>query len=292
MPNSGEISWNGDPRSEAKKGRLEYLNLKPQLEQPVQIQTSQGPYTLEPELAGSIPRRVRWRGGWLNPIWRARLLVFPTLICLYLLISPTPYFFLASAPKTAFDKVPARAVEFPRETSVKGYVRVVLDYSYKNVQYREGIFAHPDALQYLNKEIEIEVHPLFPSFPLAEKLGQEVPFGIGVTACWLPGIFFTVLGAFWSAGVLAPLRRRKLVKRGLPYCATVTSKTEVPGFSPRYELELCYQVSPEGQNYKFHQALPQSRWKALQIGDRLTVLHDLAKPKEVAVYSLCEWKAT
>ncbi len=291
MPNSGELSFNGDPRSSSDQSNLQFLNLSPAAEQPVVIQTRKGPYALEPELAGLIPRRARWRGGSLNPTWRACLLLIPTLICLFQLVSGLPNFFLASAPSTAFDTVPARMLEFGPETSMSGSICAIVDYSYKNVHYREAIFSHPQAIQYLGKEVKIQLHPLFPSWPQAEQLGQEAPFDLGFKHCHIPALLFVILCVFWSIGVWAPLRRLSLVKLGLPFCATVTGKTEAGGRRHRYEAEYSYQLGKAEETYTHYQGMSEVRWKALQIGDRATVLCNPIKTNEVVVYALCEWKA-
>jgi hypothetical protein len=264
----------------------------------------------EPELAQPLPRRVRTREGLLYRILRVVCLLIPTA---WFIGVPT-YMFMREYRichgLREWHEVPGQIVTLERQTRKNGDPVWAVRYAYSV----EGIaHEHTDWLSPSEMDTHLprlkagdavrvvvvpgESNLAWLHFQALERLriADEGPRVGHLCFLFLPVVALLVwIGTYWPL-----FRQRQLVRYGRPTVGILTNKKETSGRSPTYTLFYRYEV-PAGRDGLLTEAteglerrmkVEWGYYKAVMLGDLLTVLYDPHRPRRSCLYRFAKYGA-
>ena len=258
-------------------------------------------HTLEPELAGPVPRRLH-----LPLRVRLLLLVAGLLLGLFVLGSARALWegvklsWLAEAGRSFSGKIveiqtepaPAKGQK-PRQTAIR-YRAVVAGPHGGRAQTGWIVLAEPP--QPLSAEHRPV--PAAPSFRLGQPFPLRAAFFGDAVLCqpWGPSPGSRIWTLFLSGGLVLAVSllllrrllhwtgsRLRLLRRGTATVGTITHKRSESEDMVRYFLRYGYRGGPDAGK---EEQVSADQWREFQVGQPVTVLYDPAAPEKAGLYAL------
>lgn len=260
-------------------------------------------HTIEPELAGPTPRRVRLRGG-LGAgcgLWFIRLFILPhTLAGVFILGQAVWGTGLYFGIWLFGDEYPGAVTNKSARPGRQGKTVYALDYEYMVAGQLYTGRASVNAEEYQETaegdRFSIRALESAPtSDPWARLPGQTPLWNVG--GRWLIALFWNgILSVFLWHLYVRPWQMRRLVRRGRPAAGIVRGAWRTPGnkqttYDLTYEYAVTVRLVGEPAVYTAKMTSGQSSASGAKPGDVVTVLYDPRTPARSLVYKYADYEA-